>query len=37
MATAAKSVAADGFYLSITSSTISQTTQFLQKMQAAGY
>jgi hypothetical protein len=37
MAAAAKSVAADGFYLSITSSAISQITQFFQKMQTAGY
>ena len=38
MATAAKSVpSASGFYISTTSAGITQTTQFLQKMQAAGY
>ena len=38
MAAAAKSVpTASGFYLSTTSAGITQTGQFLQKMQAAGY
>jgi hypothetical protein len=37
MAAAAKSVDAEGFYLSVTSSSLSQADQFLQKMQGAGY
>jgi hypothetical protein len=38
MATAARSIPnASGFYISTTSAAITQTTQFLQKMQAAGY
>ena len=38
MAAAAQSVPkASGFYISTTSAGISQTAQFLQKMQAAGY
>jgi hypothetical protein len=37
MAAAARSVAADGFYVSMTATTISLASQFFQKMQAAGY
>lgn len=37
MATAAQSVPAAGYYLSVSDSTIGQADQFLQAMQAAGY
>ncbi len=37
MAAAAKSVSANGFYISITSSAISQAVQFFRQMRAAGY
>ena len=37
MATAARSVGADGYYISATTPTIAQADLFLQEMQAAGY
>jgi hypothetical protein len=37
MASAARSVAADGFYVSMTAASIGLASQFFQKMQAAGY
>ena len=37
MAAAAKSVNADGFYVSITSPAIGQADQFFKLMRAAGY
>jgi hypothetical protein len=37
MATAAKSVSADGFYVSMTHPAIGQADQFFRLMRAAGY
>jgi hypothetical protein len=37
MAAAARSIGADGYYLSATTPSIGQADQFLQEMQAAGY